>query len=41
MATFLARSIIKAIPVVVGAVGAWLAANYTMLHSVFCTGGNF
>lgn len=39
MAEFVTRVIIKSLPVIAGAVGAWIAANYTFLHQTFCNGG--
>jgi uncharacterized protein (DUF697 family) len=39
MSGLIARSVIKALPVAAGAIGAWAAANYTFLHTAFCAGG--
>lgn len=39
METMITRVIIRSLPVIAGAVGAWIAANFTFLHSAFCSGG--
>jgi hypothetical protein len=38
MEKYVVRYIIKALPVIAGAVGAWIAANLTPLHNAFCSG---